>query len=218
MVHDGEIGAVQLSVRVRSISAPVTRRLRIAEQATLAQLHAVLQVAFGWSDTHLYTFLIRGGQFSDRARGMELAIAGGADIPLAAFGFEISEPFCYRYNLFVPWEIDCRVKGRCLISREQWVACMGAQGYPPDEDLRGPAAYSQWLAETSPTHALCELEDLMAEEDLDATRFREAASSILSQARGGEPTRRAIDQRLRQLPNYAWSAGDLYENEGPVGH
>jgi hypothetical protein len=102
----------------------------------LAQLHAVLQVAFGWSDTHLYTFLIRGGQFSDRDRGMELAIAGGADIPLAAFGFEISEPFCYRYNLFVPWEIDCRVKGRCLISREQWVACMGAQGYPPDEDLR----------------------------------------------------------------------------------
>jgi hypothetical protein len=63
-----------------------------------------------------------------------------------------------------------------------------------------------------------ELEDLIAEEDLDATRFREAASSILSQARGGEPTRRAIDQRLRQLPNYAWSAGDLYENEAPVGH
>ena len=60
MVHDGEIGAVQLSVRVRSVCPPVTRRLRIAEQATLAQLHAVLQVAFGWSDTHLYTFLIRG--------------------------------------------------------------------------------------------------------------------------------------------------------------
>lgn len=217
MVHDGEIGAVQLSVRVRGISPPVTRRLRIAEQATLAQLHAVLQVALGWSDPHLYTFLIRGGQFGDRARGMELAIAGGADIPLAAFGFEIGEPFRYQYNLFVPWEIDCRVKERCLISRDQWVACMDAQGYPPDEDLRGPESYSEWLAESSPTHALCELDDLMAE-DLDPTRFREKASSILSQARGGEPTRRAIDQRLPQLPNHAWVAGDLYENEGPVGH
>ena len=55
MVHDGEIGAVQLSVRVRGISPPVTRRLRIAEQATLAQLHAVLQVAFGWSDTYTHS-------------------------------------------------------------------------------------------------------------------------------------------------------------------
>jgi hypothetical protein len=73
MVEKDEIGAVQLSVRLRGVSPPVRRRLRISEQATLAQLHAVLQVAFGWSDTHLYTFLIRGGQFGDRARGVELA-------------------------------------------------------------------------------------------------------------------------------------------------
>ncbi|MGH8210694.1 MAG: IS1096 element passenger TnpR family protein [Steroidobacteraceae bacterium] len=124
----GEIGAVQLSVRLRGVSPPVTRRLRNCKQATLAQLHAALQVAFGWSDTHLYTFLIRGGQFGERARGMELAMAGGTDIPLAAFGFEIDEPFRYQYNLFVPWEVDCRVEERCLISRDQWVACVSAQG------------------------------------------------------------------------------------------
>ena len=118
----------------------------------------------------------------------------------------------------MPWEIDCHVEERCLILHDQWVACVRTHGYPPDEDLPGPAAYPQWLAESSPTHALCEMEDLMADEDLDDTRFREEASSILSQARGGEPTRRAIDQRLRQLPKHAWSAGDLYENEAPAGH
>ena len=218
MADTAEIGAIQLTARLRGISPTVTRRLRIAEQATLAQLHSVLQVAFGCSDTHLYTFLIRGGQFGDPDRGLELAISGGVDIPLAAFGFEIGEPFRYLYNLFVPWEIDCRVEERCLILRDEWVACVGAHGYPPDEDLPGPAAYPQWLAESSPTHVSCELEDLMADEDLDDTRFREEASSILSLARGGEPTRRAIGQRLRQLPKHAWSAGDLYENEGPAGH
>jgi hypothetical protein len=218
MVDHDEIGAVQLSVRLRGVSPPVTRQLRISEQATLAQLHAVLQVAFGWSDTHLYTFLIRGGQFGDRARGMELAIAGGADLPLAAFGFEIDEPFRYQYNLFVPWEIDCRIEKRCLISRDQWVACVSAQGYPPDEDLPGPAAYPQWLAESSPIHALCELEDLLAQEDLSKAQICDEASNILAQSRGGEPKQRAIDQRLRQLPSNAWNAGDLYENEGPVGN
>lgn len=213
-----EIGAVQLSVRLRGVSPPVMRRVQISEQATLAQLHAAFQAAFGWSDTHLYEFQIRGGRFGDRAGGMRLAMAGGVDLTLAAFGFEVDEPFRYQYNLFVPWEIDCRVEARCLISTAEPVACVSTQGYPPDEDLQGPAAYLEWWAESSPSLAVCDLEDLLDEEDLDPAQFREEARRILSQARIGRPTRRAIDQRLRQLPSHAWNAGDLYENEGPIGH
>jgi hypothetical protein len=66
------------------------------------------RLAFGGSDGHLYTFQIRGWQFGDPARAIELALAGGGvDIPLAAFGFEIGESFLYQYNLFIPWKIDC---------------------------------------------------------------------------------------------------------------
>jgi len=64
-------------------------------------------------------------------------MAGGVDIPLAAFGFEIEEPFRYQYNLFVPWKVDCRIEGRSLISAVMPVACLDAQGYAPDEDLEG---------------------------------------------------------------------------------
>jgi hypothetical protein len=49
------------------------------------------------SDEHLYTFQIRGWRFGDPGRAIELALArGGVDIPLAAFGFEIGEPFLYE--------------------------------------------------------------------------------------------------------------------------
>jgi hypothetical protein len=49
-------------------------------------LHAVLQVAFGWSDEHLYTFQIRGRQCGHPGRAIELALAGGGvDVPIAAF-------------------------------------------------------------------------------------------------------------------------------------
>jgi hypothetical protein len=83
----------------------------ITEQAPLAQLHAALQVAFGWSDEHLYVFQIRGWQFGDPARAIELALAGGGvDMPLAAFAFEVNEAFQYHYNLIVPWKIDCRIE------------------------------------------------------------------------------------------------------------
>jgi len=103
MTTEHELGAVRLSARLRSVSPPVTRRIWIGEQASLAELHAVLQVAFGWSDEHLYAFQIRGWQFGDPSRAIGLALAGGGiDIALAAFRFEIGEPFLYQYNLFVP--------------------------------------------------------------------------------------------------------------------
>ena len=42
-------------------------------------------------------FRFVAGGFSDPGRAIELALArGGVDIPLAAFGFEIGEPFLYE--------------------------------------------------------------------------------------------------------------------------
>ena len=77
MEAERKVGGVRLIARLGGVSPPVTRRLRIAEQTTLGELHAALQVAYGWSDGHLYTFQIRGWQFGDPARAIELAIAGG---------------------------------------------------------------------------------------------------------------------------------------------
>jgi len=129
MEAERKVGAVQLSARLRGVSPPVTRRLLITEQSSLAELHATLQVSSAWSDQHLYSFQIRGWQFGDPARAIELALAGGrVDIPLAAFGFDIGEPFLYQYNLLVPWEIECRIEARGLIRDTQPVICLAARG------------------------------------------------------------------------------------------
>src|ERR1700722_12270706 len=172
MGAEDKVGAVQLNARLCGVSPPVTRRLVNTEQASLAQLHAALQVAFGWSDEHLYSFQIRGWQFGDPARAIELALAGGGvDIPLAAFEFEIGESFLYQYNLLIPWEIECRIEARGLIAVAQPVMCLAARGDPPDEDLAGAAAYPQWLMDSDPAWALHQIEELL-DEDLDDARFR----------------------------------------------
>jgi hypothetical protein len=165
-------------------------------------LHAALQVAFGWSDGHLYTFHIRGWQFGDPARAIELALAGGGvDIPLAAFGFEIGKPFLYRYKLSIPWEIGARIEARGLIPAAQPVTCEAAKGDPPDEDLAGPAAYSQCRMDSDPAWVLHQIEELL-EEKCDEAHFRAEACEILTQARSRPLTRRAIAERLLQLPDY----------------
>jgi hypothetical protein len=59
MGAEDQVGAVQLNAGLYGASPPITRRLVITEQASLAQLHAALQVAFGWSDEYLYVFRVK---------------------------------------------------------------------------------------------------------------------------------------------------------------
>src|SRR6267154_2218686 len=213
MGAEDKVGAVQLDARLCGVSPPVTRRLVITEQASLAQLHAALQVAFGWSDEHLYVFQIRGGQFGDPARAIALALAGGGvDIPLAAFAFEVNETFQYHYNLFVPWKVDCRIESRRLVSMHQPLRCLAARGDPPDEDLEGPAAYPDWLESSSPAWAVLEVEELLLDDDLDGAQLRAAVLDLVGSTRPWQPRRHSIDQRLRKLPAINWDAGGLYED------
>jgi hypothetical protein len=47
---------LQLKIQIRDEHPPVWRRLVIPRRFTLAQLHAVIQIAFGWENYHLYQF------------------------------------------------------------------------------------------------------------------------------------------------------------------
>jgi Plasmid pRiA4b ORF-3-like protein len=79
MEAEQKVGAVQLSARLRCVSPPVIRRLLITEQSSLAELHATLQVSFGWSDQHLHCFHRLSGE--DRIgsfAGIEASMRGVA--------------------------------------------------------------------------------------------------------------------------------------------
>src|SRR6267143_1126273 len=50
----------QVRVVLRGVSPLIWRRLLVHSDSTLADLHAALQLAFGWSDEHLNRFVIHG--------------------------------------------------------------------------------------------------------------------------------------------------------------
>lgn len=50
----------QLRVVLAGISPLIWRRLLVAGDTTITQLHEILQAAFGWSDEHLHRFTIHG--------------------------------------------------------------------------------------------------------------------------------------------------------------
>ena len=53
----------QLRAVLRGISPLVWRRLLVRAESTVADLHEVLQVAFGWEDMHLNRFEIHGREY-----------------------------------------------------------------------------------------------------------------------------------------------------------
>src|SRR5664279_5527120 len=53
----------QLRVVVRGVSPLIWRRLLIPADTTIADLHAVLQVAIGWTGTHLHRFVVQGREY-----------------------------------------------------------------------------------------------------------------------------------------------------------
>lgn len=48
----------QLKVTLRHIRPPIWRRLRVPGATTLGQLHDALQIALGWTDSHLHQFRV----------------------------------------------------------------------------------------------------------------------------------------------------------------
>jgi len=50
----------QLRVVVAGVSPLIWRRLLVSATATIAELHAVLRAAFGWSGPHLHRLVIHG--------------------------------------------------------------------------------------------------------------------------------------------------------------
>ena len=53
----------QLRVVLRGISPLIWRRLLVADEVSIAGLHDVLQVAFGWSGDHLHCFTVHGREY-----------------------------------------------------------------------------------------------------------------------------------------------------------
>jgi hypothetical protein len=81
---------LQLRAVLRGISPLIWRRLLVPSDTSIAQLHDVLQVAFGWEDVHLHRFEIRGREYG-------LSREGGAFFETDALEFAMLD--CGQFPL-----------------------------------------------------------------------------------------------------------------------
>lgn len=78
---DGDIAHIevyQLRVALLEISPAIWRRVLVRWDSTIANLHYMVQLAMGWSDTHLKRFSIHGKDHGvDHIGGMSFPMTHG---------------------------------------------------------------------------------------------------------------------------------------------
>ena len=187
----------QLRIRLDRISPLVWRRLFVTDTTTIAELHAIIQLAFGWSDDHLRQFLIHGKAYG-------IAYIGGvsfADDPhkvyLADFRFRAGERFFYEYNFHIPWRHEIRVKQMLPAAPgRRYPVCIGGARAAPPEECAGPNTFLALRQEHHP-HAVIERLLALIEDPDDYLDPYDELRRLTYWAGINRCDRRAINRRLR---------------------
>jgi hypothetical protein len=143
----------------------IWRRLLVRADSTLAELHETLQVALGWTDTHLHRFRIHGREFAVPRVG-DAALDDARQVRLSQFGFRLRERFLDEYDFTDLWQHEVRLEGiRPVEARRPYPVCLAGQRPAPPEECGGPWAYLRlrdWLRRRALASLVVLAEDLLA--------------------------------------------------------
>ena len=142
----------QLRVVVRGVSPLIWRRLLVPADTTIAGLHAVLQIAFGWTGTHLHRFVVQGREYG-------IGYVGGVGfrddphlVRLADLGLRPTERFVYDYDFTDGWRLGLRLEQILVMDPDRvYPRCTGGRRAGPPEGCSGPLDF---LEQTQPFHVL----------------------------------------------------------------
>ena len=130
---------------------PIWRRIQV-KQCTLDKLHQHIQLAMGWTNSHLHQFKINGERYGDP----ELIDAGFEDfecvdstvtkiskvVPQEGRRFQ----FTYEYDFGDGWEHEVLFEG-CLRAEKggRYPVCIEGERNCPPEDVGGVGGYAEFL-------------------------------------------------------------------------
>lgn len=141
----------QLKVVLLGSATPIWRRLHVPADAKLDWLHAVLQVAMGWTNSHLHQFKVGEDYYSDTRHHSaefedDLPILEDRTFTLRQIAPREQDAFRYEYDFGDSWEHEITVEKILPNTAESSSArCLeGARACPP-EDCGGTPGYDDLL-------------------------------------------------------------------------
>jgi pRiA4b ORF-3-like protein len=139
------VRTVRLQVTLREVTPAVLRVVDVPASCTLSELHDLLQVAMGWTDSHLHQFLAGDACYGVPDQEFDTDERDEAGFRLA----DLPTRFGYLYDFGDGWTHDIEVLG----PGEAQPGCGYGEGRCPPEDCGGPTGYAELVEVLAdPTH------------------------------------------------------------------
>ncbi len=136
---------LQLRINLEEVDPAIWRRLLVPAGIRLDKLHDIIQVAMGWTDSHLHAFTIGSKRY-----GMHLDDFAEGELDekkftvLKAVGSE--RRFRYEYDFGDDWQHQVVVEEVIKVPAElPFAVCLDGQRTCPPEDCGGPYGYANLL-------------------------------------------------------------------------
>lgn len=135
--------AYVLKVTLRHVQPTVWRRLRVPGDATLGELHDVLQISLGWNDSHLHAFRVGAKEYGPIDEEDDRRIIDEESITLDEIARK-QKKLVYLYDFGDGWEHDVVIEK--TVAEPTALECLdGGRAAPPD-DCGGPGGYEDLVA------------------------------------------------------------------------
>ena len=211
MANETSAEVYRLHVWIRQITPMIWRRLLVRSDSTIADLHHILQIAFGWSDAHLNGFHIHGQDYGVYHDGGVSFSTNPNQVRLCDFKFRINERFSYEYDFGDCWQHVVRVEAHLKPEDKMtYPRCIGGQRRAPPEDCGGPWAFMTRRDDIS-LQAMDIFTDILDDLECHDADALENHVDNINELREwltlDEFDRRAVNRRLRQYANHemAWT-------------
>lgn len=180
--------AVTYRVRIdlTGMKPPVWRRLDISSEMLLDQIHQVIQVAFGWTDSHLHKFAVGASVWDmdaelylcpfDVDEGEDEGIAE-QEVRLDEVLVDVGDKLLYEYDYGDSWEHVLRLEAILDRSRDEVMAvCTGGRGAGPPEDCGGVWGYQELVSTGAVDAEDFDVDDVNAALSIEAELVATAAN------------------------------------------
>ena len=172
----------QLRLVLVDIEPAIWRRVLVRSDATLADLHAIIQICFSWEDFHLHQFDIGGG-------------AADEAVPLRRLGVRAGSSFGYVYDFGDNWMLEVEVEAVLPFSaRRHYPTCVAGARPAPEEDSGGAWNYMEKQRRSARAKA--------------AAKKRQQARGTTTAKQKRKPRGPTYDRVQINRRLTAWAAGD----------
>jgi hypothetical protein len=140
-------GAVyQLEITLRDLRPPVWRRVQVPAEISLAMLHHVIQIAMGWTDSHLHQFEIHGKRYGVPGPEDWEPVQDERGGRLCEVLPAPKERAVYTYDFGDGWQHDVVVEEIAKAEPgKRYPVCIAGRRACPPEDVGGPWGYARML-------------------------------------------------------------------------